>query len=210
MQPNSSYRILAMLSVLIRYAPYKFVPLDYRNAKQEIGDSWPWNQFQPDKNSFVEKRVTETQRSRTASGAYYTHRHDDTQSQFARELNDLHAVHVQDRATGGKPDIETREFTRSNREITYGYERPLTLTDSSSYMETVSKLPQPFGHGGHRELTDLFASTYSRNLPQMLFRKAQHAHAPWHAYMTFCDWGEPQMQVPHPLNTELAAVAAAN
>ena len=117
-------------------------------------------------------------------------------SQYTRELNDLHAVHVNDRVTGGKPDIETREFTRSNREITYGYNRP--LIDTNPYIDSVC-LPQPFTTGGHRELTDLFANTYSRNLPQMLFRKAQHAHAPWHAYMTFCDWGEP------PLETKMAA-----
>lgn len=126
-------------------------------------------------------------RPRTASGIYYTHVPDDN-SQYTKELNDLHAVHVNDRMTGGKPDIETREFTRSNREITYGYRRP--LTDKNPYADVIS-LPQPFGTGGHREITDLFANTYSRNLPQMLFRKAQHAHAPWHAYMTFCDWGEP-------------------
>lgn len=183
------------------YAPYKYVPLDYRHAKEEIADSWPWNQFQPDKDCF-EGRTSEIRRPKTtAAGAYYTHAHDDKDSRFAQELNALHAVHVNDKMTGGKPDIDTREFTRSNREITYGYDRPVLLsTDSSPYVDTISKLPQPFGQGGHRELTDMFANTYSRNLPQMLFRKAQHAHAPWHAYMTFCDWGEPQMQVPHPLN----------
>lgn len=99
---------------------------------------------------------------------------------------------------GGKPDIETREFTRSNREITYGFDRS-SLLAKNPYTDTHVSLPYPNVSGGHPELTDMFATTYSRNLPQMRFRKAQHAHAPWHAYMTFCDWGEPQMQVPHPL-----------
>ena len=155
-----------------------------------MADMWPWRSSLPSVSSLpvVEQRVA---RPKTASGAYYTHVAEDD-SQFARELNALHQVHVQDKMNGGKPDIETREFTRSNREILYGYNRQ--MPDNNPYADTISKLPQPFGHGGHRELTDMFASTYSRNLPQMLFRKAQHAHAPWHAYMTFCDWGEPVMQ----------------
>lgn len=152
---------------------------------------WPWNQSvpAPDTSSELTQQYS-FKRPRTAIGAYYTQVPEDN-SQFAKELNDLHATHVQDRIDGGKPDIETREFTRSNREITYGHNRLINL-DSNPYVnvDTYSKLPHPYGHGGHRELTDMFASTYSRNLPQMLFRKAQHAHAPWHAYMTFCDWGE--------------------
>lgn len=155
-----------------------------------MGDMWPWRASLPGADSLpiIERPLT---RPKTASGAYFTHKQQDD-SQFARELNDLHQIHVQDKMTSGKPDIETREFTRSNREILYGYDRP--LPNNNPYVDTIVKLPQPFGHGGHRELTDMFATTYSRNLPQMLFRKAQHAHAPWHAYMTFCDWGEPVMQ----------------
>lgn len=174
-----------------RYAPYKYVPLDYRHAKEEIGNSWPYDQSKS-VDDMVSLNEQMHRRPRTAgAGTYYTHIPEDT-SRFAKELNELHAIHVHDKMNSGKPDIETREFTRSNREITYGYNRP--LTDRNPYADTIVSLPQPFSNGGHRELTDLFAQTYSRNLPQMLFRKAQHAHAPWHAYMTFCDWGEPPLQ----------------
>mgnify|MGYP001795167902 CR=1 FL=1 len=170
-----------------RYTPYKHAPVHYRDFKQDIADSWPYNQFIdiPDSTQLEPAQVYK--RPRTASGAYYTHIPEDN-SRYTQELNALHAVHVHDKMNSGKPDIETREFTRSNKEITYGYNRP--ITDKNPYADLVT-LPQPISVGGHRDVTDLFAQTYSRNLPQMLFRKAQHAHAPWHAYMTFCDWGEP-------------------
>lgn len=181
--------LLLIASFIFRYAPFKYEPLHYREGKQEIADSWPYNQFQTVADP-LDSQPSVPVRARTAAGTYYTHVPEDN-SQYTRELNDLHAVHVHDKMTSGKPDIETREFTRSNREILYGYNR--AIPNGSEYAEKVI-LPQPYGTGGHREITDLFANTYSRNLPQMLFRKAQHAHAPWHAYMSFCDWGEAPRQ----------------
>lgn len=144
------------------YTPYRYVPVGYRTAREEIANAWPWNQ--------------------SATGAVPgADTHADLKGDYDRYLQTTPVAGGRSPRGAPPPRPATADAASG------GSRGGGRLSDYAE--DPYLKLPHPLSTGCTRELTDQFALTHERHRPQMDFREAHHV-APFHAYMTSYDWGE--------------------